>query len=459
MIVICLTVVSACPIASGQSPSYPLDELLQQVKDRFNVDLIYQQELVKEHGIQDTEWKNTDTVEQSLLQALTPHRLMFHKEDENRYRIQKFETGRRNPGEGRIQLEFLSHRYKDLDSWEKRKAILHSCMLEALELSTLPPKPDSNPIATSKRVMNGYTIQNIAIETLPGLFVSGSLYRPLNEQEKIPVILSPNGHFEGGRFRPDQQYRMATLARMGAMAFSYDLFGWGESRIQFNAEDHQRELAMSIQVLNGIRILDFLTELEGVDTGRIGITGGSGGGSQTMLLTALDKRIDVSVPVVMLSSYFNGGCPCEIGKPVHQCGGGTSNAEIAAMAAPRPQLVISDGNDWTAHVPEVAYPYLQKIYRYYGKEMLVENVHLPEERHDFGSSKRKAMYKFMARHLELDLQVVVDEGGDINETEVVIEPESNLYAFGKDGERLPERAVEDFKTLQEVFEKAVGSNL
>lgn len=59
---------------------------------------------------------------------------------------------------------------------------------------------------------------------------------------------------------------------------------------------------------------------------------------------------------------FDGGCPCESGKPIQLAGGGTCNAELAAMFAPRPMLVVSDGGDWTASVPTLEYPYLQRVY-------------------------------------------------------------------------------------------------
>jgi hypothetical protein len=100
-------------------------------------------------------------------------------------------------------------------------------------------------------------------------------------------------------------------------------------------------------MLNGMRILDWLLTLKDADPTRVGITGASGGGSQTMLLTAIDDRIKVSVPVAMMSSYHSGGCPCESGMGVHLCGEGTNNVEIASMAAPRAQMIISDGKDWT----------------------------------------------------------------------------------------------------------------
>jgi dienelactone hydrolase len=144
------------------------------------------------------------------------------------------------------------------------------------------------------------------------------LYKPSKYKGKIPVILNPDGHWEKQRYRPDCQYRCATFARMGAMAFSYDLFAWGESLLQFQSADHRRSLAMTIQVLGAIRILDYLLSLKDADTNRVAMTGGSGGGSHTVLMTAIDERIKVCAPVVSLSSYFYGGCPRESGMNIHR---------------------------------------------------------------------------------------------------------------------------------------------
>ncbi|MCW9705273.1 alpha/beta hydrolase family protein [Fodinibius salsisoli] len=429
-----------------------LPAAFEQIEAEYNVDLRYEGGLVKDLWVSDKDWQGEE-LQESLISLLSPHYLMFSKAGEKQYVIKKFEVDRRSPEEGKAQLEYLSHRYDDRQSWEQRSELLRQCMLQSLKLSPLPPNPNSDPIITNKRTYDGYTVENVAIETVPGLYVAGSLYRPSKMQGKVPVILSPNGHFNGGRYREDQQLRMATLARMGAMVFSYDLFGWGESQLQVDSKAHRTPLAMTIQILNGMRIVDFLTGLQHADSTRIGITGGSGGGSQTMLLTALDNRIDVSVPVVMLSSYFNGGCLCESGRPVHLCGGGTNNVEIAAMAAPRPQLIISDGNDWTADVPEIAFPYVQKIYRFYGKESRVENKHFPTEGHDYGPSKRVAMYPFLARYLGLNLEAVTNEKGNIDESAVRVEDESELYVFGEDGSRLPEQAICSFEALQKIAAK------
>jgi hypothetical protein len=238
---------------------------------------------------------------------------------------------------------------------------------------------------------------------------------------------------------------------MGAMAFSYDLFGWdGESQLQVKPEDHRRSLVQSIQSLNAILILDYLLSLPDADTNRVAITGASGGGSQTMLLAAIDDRIKLSVPVVMLSSYHSGGCPCESGMGIHLCAGGTNNAEIASMAAPRPQLVISDGQDWTQHVPENEFPFLQMVYGYYRKTDLVKNVHLAKEGHDYGLSKRAAMYEFIAQQFRLDIGAITKEN-KIDESGITIEKDSALFVFGEKGEKLPANALKGFENISKAF--------
>jgi len=271
--------------------------------------------------------------------------------------------------------------------------------------------------------------------------------------------LSPHGHFpnadlnEYGRYRPDQQYRCATLARMGAVVFSYEMFAWGESLLQFKKEDHDTGIALTMQTINSIRVIDFLTSLPYVDAKRIGVTGESGGGTQTFLLTALDDRIAVSVPVVMVSSYFFGGCKCESGLPIHSCTSmGTNNAEIAAMASPRPLLVVSDGSDWTKDVPDIEFPYLQKVYGLYGLTVNVENVHLPNEGHDYGRSKRLAMYDFMAKHLGLNIAAVKSQNGNVDESEVTIEKYDALLVFGKDG-KMPADALKDAESIRTVLKR------
>src|SRR5690606_37135808 len=142
----------------------------------------------------------------------------------------------------------------------------------------------------------------------------GELYRPAEYTGRIPAILSPHGHFPDARFTETIQSRAAVLARMGVVVFTYDMIGYGES----TQVDHRIVKALVLQTWNSRRVLDYLISRDDVDPDRIGITGASGGGTQTFTITALDDRIAASAPVVMVSAPFFGGCVCESGMPVHK---------------------------------------------------------------------------------------------------------------------------------------------
>jgi len=430
----------------------PLSDLLKDISVRFEVKLSYDMDtagLVLPYA----DFRiRPYSVEESLTNVLAPFDYKFVKQDDRHYKLKYYEYARRTPEDGEKMLSYLLSLYPDKEHWEQRKECLQREVREKLGIdSLLAKRVQTKPILSKIRKFDGYSVQNFAIETLPGLYVAGSIYTPLFKG-KHALIIAPNGHFADGRYREDQQLRMGTLARMGAVCVDYDLFGWGESALQVGSAAHRSSAAHVIQALNGITILDYMLTRIDTDKERIGANGGSGGGSQVVLLSVLDDRYTAAAPVVSLASHFDGGCPCESGLPVSLSCGGTNNAELMAMFAPRPLLVVSDGKDWTASVPTLEYPYLKNMYTYYDAAENLQHVHLPEEGHDFGINKRNAVYNFFATVFSLDKSMQ-------DESKITIEPENELKTFGKEGELYPDHAILSFEQLSEYFDKSRYADL
>ena len=431
----------------------PLNEVLTDIQNRFGIRLKYDIDTVGKVLPYADFRIRPYSVEESLTNVLSPFDYKFVKQTGNIYKLKAYEYPRRTDADGEKMLAYLNTLYADKEAFELRADSLRKEVRQRLGIDLLLAQcVESKPILSKVRKYDGYTVQNFTLETLPGLYVCGSVYAP-KSKGKHALVICPNGHFGGGRYREDQQQRMGTLARMGAVCVDYDLFGWGESILQVGSATHRSSAAHTIQAMNGLLILDYmLAARKDIDRKRIGVNGGSGGGTQTVLLSALDDRFTASAPVVSLASHFDGGCPCESGMPIQLAAGGTCNAELAAIFAPRPQLVVSDGGDWTASVPTLEYPYLQRVYGFYDAKDKVTNIHLPKERHDFGPNKRNAVYTFFAEVFGLDRNM-------LDETKVTIEPESAMYSFGEKGELLPESAIRSFDKVAVYIDKKAFAQL
>jgi len=351
-------------------------------------------------------------------------------------------------GQGRAQLERFARTFDTAEEWRARAARNREGILRGAGLWPLPARCPLHPIIRGKQDRRGYTVENVAIESLPGFYVTGNLYRPAKPDRKVAGILCPHGHSKKGRLDPNVQARCATLARMGAVVFAWDMVGWNEC----DQVQHTDPNVLTLQHWGSMRALDFLLSLDGVDPDRIGCTGASGGGTQTFLLTALDDRVKVSVPVVMVSAHFFGGCQCESGMPIHKSAmHETNNCDIAAMAAPRPLLIISCGGDWTKNVPGIEFPYIWRVYHLFGATDKVANVHLLYDKHGYEYSKRLPMYQWMARHLDLDLEAVALPGGGVDESDTVVQDEASLHVWTDEHPR-PADAPVGTEAVQKVLQ-------
>ena len=351
------------------------------------------------------------------------------KQSGNLYKIKLYEYPRRHEQEGKMMLDYLSSLYGNKAQWEARRDTLRREVRQRLELDkfldscvvTKDKKGNlQRPVTLSKiRKHDGYTTQNICIELTPGQHLFGTIYASL-KKGKHALIVCPDGHWPY-RYRKDEQQRLGTLARMGAVCVDFDLYGWGESEKEVG--NHHSSRAHVYQAACGYILLDWmLTHRKDIDPERVGVMGGSGGGTHTVMLSLLDQRVTASAPVVHIASHFDGGCPCESGKPVQLAAGGTCEPELAAVIAPKPMLIVSDGGDWTSTTPTMEYPFIQRIYNFYGAKDKVRNVHLPNERHDFRENKRQAVYDFFIDVFGLD-------GTKLDESKIEIEPDDVLKSL------------------------------
>jgi dienelactone hydrolase len=319
-------------------------------------------------------------------------------------------------------------------AWEKRRQQVREQILVATGLWPMPPKTPLKPVIHGKIDRDGYTIEKVYFASLPGHYVTGNLYRPKGKTGKLPAILSPHGHFTNGRLYQNSeagakkevtdkaeerlegatyplQALCAQLARMGCVVFHYDMVGYADSKAiphqSFNSVEANLRLQnlMGLQTWNSIRSLDFLLSLPEVDPKRVGVTGHSGGGTQTFILCAVDERPAVAFPAVMVGTQMQGGCVCE-NAPLLRVG--TGNVEFAALTAPRP-LGMTGADDWTIDIEKKGLPELKALYNLYGKPDNVMARCFPRFGHNYNQVSRQVMYNWFNDHFGLGRALPIRE--------------------------------------------------
>ncbi|TVS20876.1 MAG: acetylxylan esterase [Planctomycetaceae bacterium] len=341
----------------------------------------------------------------------------------------------------------------DLDAWQHRSEQIRRQVLVSQGLWPMPEKTPLNAVIHGRIKQPGYTIEKVYFESFPGFYVTGNLYRPEKVSGRAPGILSPHGHWPNGRFydageasvlreivqgaerfedggRSPMQARCVQLARMGCVVFHYDMIGYADCqqisyeiahRFAKQRPDMNRaegwgfyspqaesnlQSVMGLQTWNSIRALDFLESLPDVDPQRLGATGASGGGTQTFLLAAIDPRLAVSFPAVMVSTAMQGGCTCENACLLRI---GTGNVEFAALFAPQPQA-LTGADDWTREMETKGFPELKQLYEMFQAAEKVRLHPLVWFRHNFNYVNRAVMYEWMNQHFELGLPSPIVEG-------------------------------------------------
>ena len=324
-------------------------------------------------------------------------------------------------------------------AWERRAAWLREHVRVSCGLLPEPPRCPLKPRVFDRIERDGYTIEKAFIESRPGFYVCGNLYRPFGKAQgrkgPFPGIAAPHGHGKYGRLGDSVQARCITKAKLGYVVFAYDMVGYNDSGVQ--AGKHRTIFTtphdelwglshMHLQSWNTIRAIDFLQSLDDVDPNRIGVTGCSGGGTQTFMVMGIEPRVTAAAPVCMVSGIMQGGCICE-NAPLLRIE--TNNIEIAALMAPRPLILPSVTGDWTKETPKVEYPSIRGVYELYGAAGRVVNVHI-KSGHGYPQPHRESVYGFFERWIRGK-----GDGKAVPEPAVKIEKREDLRIFP--GRKLP----------------------
>lgn len=328
--------------------------------------------------------------------------------------------------------------YTSRAQWEARKAHLRRQILSAAGLFPMPDRTPLHPQIFGRIEHGDYSIEKVLLETLPGYYLGGNLYRPIGRSGKLPAVLNPHGHWPYGRLENESLDSNPSfgisLAKQGYLVFAWDMVGYNDTIQTPHAFGNPTEQLWSfgplgLQLWNSIRALDFVLSLD-VDPSRVGIAGASGGATQTLLLDAVDDRVQYAAPANMVSFIMQGGDVCENTPGLRL---GTNNVEIAAMFAPKPIILPAATGDWTRNMLKEEFPAIREIYDLYDARENVKAFIL-DAPHNFNKENREAVYQFFGTHILKE-----PDGVSYHEKNIKIEMLQDMLALH--GRRLDANAL------------------
>jgi len=305
--------------------------------------------------------------------------------------------------------------------WESRSETYRQQLQHMLGLDPLPERSALNPVITGRLERGDIVVENLHIQSRPGLYVTGNLFRPKAVNEKLPAILYVCGH---GRMVKDgvsygnktsYQHHGAWFARNGYVCLIIDTIQLGELQGKHHGTykyqmwwwNTRGYTPAGVETWNGMRAIDYLQSRPEVDGERIGITGRSGGGAYSWWIAALDKRVKCAVPVAGITSLKNhvvdgcieGHCDCMYMVNSHRW----DFAQVAALVAPRPVLISNTDKDGIFPLDGVVdvYGKTRRIYRLLDAENHI-GLHITEGPHRDSQELRIHAFRWMNRWLKQD---------------------------------------------------------
>ncbi len=302
----------------------------------------------------------------------------------------------------------IAERQGDHTTWEEERARLRERLLEALGLDPLPPRTPLNAEILGTIDRDGYTVERLVFESRPGFPVTANVYVPDGEGP-FPAVLCPVGHWPLAKEQHVVQSRCTGLAKLGFLALVYDPFGQGERAVEGNGHhEYFRTILvgrnnMSWMVWDTMRALDYLLERDDVDGERIGCTGASGGGLNTLYAAAVDERIRVAAPVVYVTRLREfletriGHCPCS---HVNGLASFMDMGDVVGLIAPRPVMLVTASQDGS-FTPEGARAAAEQARTAFDVFGAADRLAVREfdTGHDYDQAMREAVYGWLDLHL------------------------------------------------------------